>query len=65
VAAFTARNLPLHVLILNAGVFLPPHTKTQQGFEVRQNSALLARTTAYQWLCSARSAELIVAAAVY
>ena len=41
VAAFTARNLPLHVLICNAGVFLPPHTKTQQGFEVRR-VALLA-----------------------
>ena len=32
---FMAKNLPLNILILNAGVFLPPYSKTQQGFEAR------------------------------
>lgn len=40
-AAFLAKNLPLNVLILNAGVFLPPHSKTQQGFEARRRSTRL------------------------
>lgn len=34
VAAFLERKLPLHVLIANAGVFMPPFSQTQQGFEV-------------------------------
>ncbi|KAK9839250.1 hypothetical protein WJX81_004246 [Elliptochloris bilobata] len=38
-AAFLAKNLPLHTLILNAGVFLPPHLKTQQGFELMVGTA--------------------------
>jgi retinol dehydrogenase-12 len=31
--AFLAKDLPLHVLVNNAGVFLVPHDFTQEGFE--------------------------------
>ena len=34
--AFKAKNLPLNVLVGNAGVFLVPHDHTEEGFEVRQ-----------------------------
>ena len=30
---FKRRGLPLHVLVENAGVFLVPHDRTQEGFE--------------------------------
>ena len=29
-----AKNIPLHILIANAGLFCPPHAKTEEGFEV-------------------------------
>lgn len=32
--AFKKKNLPLHVLVENAGVFLVPHDRTEEGFEV-------------------------------
>ena len=38
--AFAARGLPLHCLILNAGVFLPPYSKTEWGSEVRLRHCL-------------------------
>jgi len=31
--AFKAKKLPLHTLVNNAGVFLVPHDRTQEGFE--------------------------------
>lgn len=34
-AAFIAKKLPLHVLVADAGVFLQPHSHTEEGFEVR------------------------------
>ena len=34
--AFKAKNLPLNVLVGNAGVFLVPHDHTEEGFEVCQ-----------------------------
>ena len=33
VSDFKRRGLPLHVLVENAGVFLVPHDRTQEGFE--------------------------------
>lgn len=33
-AAFKKRELPLHVLINNAGVFIPPNDRTEEDFEV-------------------------------
>jgi NAD(P)-dependent dehydrogenase (short-subunit alcohol dehydrogenase family) len=33
--SFSARGLPLHCLVCNAGVFLPPYSKTEWGSEVR------------------------------
>jgi NAD(P)-dependent dehydrogenase (short-subunit alcohol dehydrogenase family) len=32
-SAFKAKKLPLHTLVNNAGVFLVPHDRTQEGFE--------------------------------
>jgi len=32
---FNARNIPLHLLINNAGVMMPPYTKTADGFELQ------------------------------
>ena len=34
-ACLGAKAPQLHILIANAGVFCPPHAKTEQGFEVR------------------------------
>ena len=46
-AAFIAKKLPLHVLVADAGVFLQPHSHTQEGFEVRGVSTrLLAHLSA-------------------
>ena len=30
---FNAKNIPLHTLVNNAGVFLVPHDHTEEGFE--------------------------------
>ena len=32
--AFKQKDLPLHVLVENAGVFLVPHDRTKEDFEV-------------------------------
>lgn len=32
--AFKERDLPLHVLVNNAGVFIPPTDRTEEDFEV-------------------------------
>lgn len=32
--AFKKRDLPLHVLVNNAGVFIPPTDRTEEDFEV-------------------------------
>ena len=34
VTSLSAKASVLHILIANAGVFCPPHAKTEQGFEV-------------------------------
>ena len=31
--AFRAKQLPLHVLVNNAGIFIVPHDHTEEGFE--------------------------------
>lgn len=33
--AFQKRKIPLHVLINNAGVFMPPDDRTEEDFEVQ------------------------------
>jgi NAD(P)-dependent dehydrogenase (short-subunit alcohol dehydrogenase family) len=35
------QNLPLHVLINNAGVMVPPFTKTVEGFELQFGTNVL------------------------
>jgi NAD(P)-dependent dehydrogenase (short-subunit alcohol dehydrogenase family) len=39
--AFTAKGLPLHLLINNAGVFCPPFACTEEGFEVSSTILVL------------------------
>lgn len=43
---FKKRDLPLHVLVENAGVFLVPHDRTEEGFEVTVGTNYFGKATA-------------------
>ena len=44
VEEFKSKKYPIHGLINNAGIFLTPHAKTDDGFEVRGGGMWLVRT---------------------